>query len=50
MLAEVEQISGLRARRRFALGCLRALALHVPPVVGGFFVAGLLSLAVATAA
>ena len=50
MLAEVEQISDPRARRRFTWGCLIALALSVPVVVGGFVVAGLVSVAVVTAA
>jgi hypothetical protein len=50
MIAEIDQISAPAARRRFAIGCLRALALSVPALVGGFFAAGLLSLAVVTAA
>ena len=50
MLAEVEQISAPRARRRFTWGCLGALALSVPGLVGGFAVAGILSVAVVVAA
>jgi len=50
MPAEAEQLSDPRARRRFALGCLRALMLSVPAVVAGFLVAGLLSVAVVVAA
>ena len=46
MLGEVEQISDPGARRRFASGCIRALALSVPRMAGGFLVAGLLSVAV----
>jgi len=50
MLAEVEQISDARARRRFTRGCLGALALSTPRLVGAFVVAGLLSVAVVMAA
>jgi hypothetical protein len=50
MLAELEQISAPRSRRRFAFGCLHALALSAPAVVAGFLVAGLLSVAVVLAA
>ena len=50
MLAEIEQISAPRDRRRFTWGCLGALALSVPGLVGGFVVAGLLSVAVVMAA
>lgn len=50
MLAEVEQISGPRARRRFARGCLWALALSVPVVVGTLLVAGLSGLTVVVVA
>ena len=50
MLAEAEQFTAPRARRWFALGCLRALALSVPAVAAGFLVAGLLSVAVVLAA
>jgi hypothetical protein len=50
MLAEAEQLSAPGARRRFEVGCLRALMLSVPAVVAGFLVAGLLSVAVVVAA
>lgn len=50
MLAEVDQIPTRRARRRFAMGCLHALALSVPAVVAGFVAAGLLSVTVVVAA
>jgi hypothetical protein len=50
MLAEVEQITDARSRRRFTRGCLGALAVSVPGPVGGVLVAGLLSLAVVVAA
>lgn len=50
MLAEAEQVTDPGARRRFALGCLRALAVSVPRMAGGFLVAGLLSVAVVVAA
>lgn len=46
MLAEVEQVSDAGARRKFAFGCLRALALSVPRMVAGVFAAGLLSVGV----
>lgn len=46
MLAEVEQVSDPGARRRFAFGCIRALAFSVPRMAGGFLVAGLVSVAV----
>jgi hypothetical protein len=46
MLTEVEQVSDAGARRRFAFGCIRALALSVPRTAGGFLAAGLLSVAV----
>ncbi|GAA1976311.1 hypothetical protein GCM10009798_41870 [Nocardioides panacihumi] len=50
MLAEAEQISDPRARRRFARGCLWALALSVPAGVGTLLVAGLSSLTVVVVA
>jgi hypothetical protein len=46
MLGEAEQVSAPRDRRRFAMGCLRALALSVPTVAVGLAGAGLLSIAV----
>jgi hypothetical protein len=50
MLAEIEQIATRREQRRFAWGCLRALALTVPVIVGGCALAGVLSVAVVVTA
>lgn len=50
MLAEIEQIPDPLGRRRFAAGCLRALAVSVPALVGACSVAGLLSVGVVATA
>ena len=44
MLAELEEVSSPRARRPFAVGCLRALVASLPAVAAASFASGLLSL------
>jgi hypothetical protein len=50
MLGELEELPGRRARRRFALGCLRALVLSLPALALVALASGVLSLGLVAAA